>query len=275
MLCDIYDKSSILSAVENITKDWFNAKDLYEKLKSNKETEFSDFWNETDCLLDTIAKYLELPLNEFKEKFKHRCSIAHLKIMGYHCTRCTSKNIFYGQGVLPLSEKIIESFLSIIFTEFQIRLNECQRNELFEKIVTNDMWIYRAGTGKGPYFLLNYKDANNSNNNFHSYGSEVWWVCVDVFLEYCKANKIITHNSRYQCREVIAQKMVPLIVHCAIPYDLVDGNLDYYASLIFQSYFNFIDPENDIEYEGYSKGCSIDLYGKTLMPEHIVRIEEL
>jgi hypothetical protein len=191
--------------------------------------------------------------------------------MGYHCTRSTNKDVFHDQGVLPLSEKIIESFFSIIFSEFQIHLDERQKNELFEKIITDDKWIYRAGKGKGPYFLLSYKDAKNSNNSFHSYGSEVWWVCVDVFLCYCKANKTTILGNRNQCRNLIAKKMVPLIVHCAIPYDLIDGNLEYYIFCIFRAYFNFIDPEDDMTFEGYS----IDLKGRTLMPGHIIEIEEL
>lgn len=271
MICNVDDKTSVLSAMNNITKDWFNAANLYEELRANNKTESPNFWNIRD-LLNPITDYLRLPLSEFLREWNHRCSLNSLKIMGYHCTRHTNKKVFYEQGILPLSEKIIESFFSIIISEFQIILTEQQKKESFEKIITNNIWKYRSGKGAGPYFFLSYKNAQNPNNDFHKNGPEIWWGCIDDFLQYCKDKKISVSYTRNKCREIIAEKLLPLIVHCAIPYTILPDK-DYYTFCIFRAYFNFVDPDDDMRnlFEGYS----IDLKGQALEPEHIIRIEEL
>ena len=113
---------------------------------------------------------------------------------------------------------------------------------------------YRATTGAGPCFFLSYQDAKNPNHPYCQRGPEV--------LLGCKGKQ----------QNNISSESIPLIIHCAIPFSILP-DFKYYVFCILRAYFIFIDPEDDSGnlFEGYS----IDLMGKALDQQHIVKVEEL
>ena len=157
--------------------------------------------------------------------------------MGYHCTRHSDKRVFLEKGVLPLSAETI-------------KLTEGKKQTAQEV----SMWEYRSQRSPGPWFLLSYKCSKRPENHFCLKGPEILLGCVGHQVDVDPATS------------------VPLIIHCAIPYPLLSEK-DYFAFCVLSAYFNFLDPEDDLDnrFDGYS----IDLKGKVIDPRHIVRIEEI
>lgn len=145
--------------------------------------------------------------------------------------------MFIEKGVLPLSEETI-------------RLSEDKGQTALGK----NTWEYRSQRSPGPCFLLSYKCAKSPKNHFCLKGPEILLACAGHHVGVDPA------------------KSVPLIIHCAIPYSDLSEK-DYFAFCVLRAYFNFFDPEDDLNtlFDGYS----IDLEGKSLDPLHIVRIEEI
>jgi hypothetical protein len=275
MIFDIDRSETVIEAVDTITARWFNVRELYRKLKDNDETDSPRFWAIPNHLLEATANQLAQPLDVFVHNWCNCCFANDLEIIGYHCTRAHNQQLFQEQGIIPVNERNIEIFFSIVDLAFQpfIFSNEHKR-ELFEIIKNNSSWKYRSGKTPGPYFFLSYKDAKSTNNYFHKYGTELWWPFVDIMLRYCQNKKDIAFpcSDRNKCREIIAGKLSPLIIHCAIPFSILPSH-NYYIFCMLKAYFLFVDPEDDSDnlFEGYS----IDLCGKTLDPKYIFKIEEI
>ena len=234
MIVDIDNSESVQTFVKKVTQNWFDPDKMYFALVANGKIS-GDFWHITDDLLDRISEYLGQTQEEFLNIWDLKCSTYSVKIMGYHCTRHSNKNIYSEKGILPLSAETI-------------KINDAQ------SIEAKGMWEYRSQPTPGPFFLLSYEFAKNPNNGFCSHGAEI--------LTGCKGHHIDSNPV----------ESVPLIIHCAIPYLLLpDPDKNYYAFTILKAYFNFIDPDDSNNlFEGYS----IDLKGDKLDPEHIVQIEE-
>lgn len=126
------------------------------------------------------------------------------------------------------------------FSEETIRLS---------KDKSQTLWEYRFQRSPGPWFLLSYRYAKNSG------------FCI-------KGPEILLARNGYHIG-VDPAKSVPLIIHCVIPYSILSGK-DYLAFCILRAYFNFLDPDDDLTFDGYS----LDLNGKSLAPQYIVRTEE-
>lgn len=235
MIVDIDNSESVQAFVNKITQNWFNPDKVYYALRANGKTS-TNFWHITDVLLDSISGCLNQAKEEFVDIWNQKCLTYSVKIMGYHCTRHSNKNIFSEKGILPLSEKII-------------KINDVQSVE------AKRMWEYRSQQTPGPFFLLSYKFAKSPSNGFCSHGSEVLLSC----------------NGYQMNADTVG--LIPLIIHCAIPYSILpDPDKNYYAFSILIAYFNFIDP--DVDSGNLFEGSSIDLKGNKLDPEHIVQIEE-
>jgi hypothetical protein len=274
MIIDIDDKTSVLSVINYLTADWFGVADLYAQIKTDGKTVSSNFWNIASIMLDTIANYLEMPPDDFRDEWNRRCSIKELKIMGYHCTRQGDQNVFLHKGILPLSHDIIGAFFSEIATLLNIpSLTMKELTKLTENIAKDRMWKYRSGEGTGPYFFISYKEAKSPNNDFHKSGSEIWWLCIDHLLRYCHENNIDTACSdRIVLRRIISDRLLPFIIHCEIPYSMIPFK-DNCAFYMLRAFFAFIDPQDD--FEDFFSGNSIDLKGQTLEPKYISQIEEV
>jgi len=274
MIFDIDRSDSIMEAVATITSEWFNVSKLYWKLKDNAETESPNFWGIADHLLRATANQLGQSLDVFVRNWRDRCIGKDFKIMGYHCTRIHDPKIFRDHGIIPLDDKSIEIFFSMLKLAFPtVSLPDGQKQELIQLIGNASLWKYRSGKGAGPYFFLSYKNAQMSDNFFHASGTEIWWLFVDILLSYCQNRKIaFPCSDRNECRKIIAGELRPLILHCAIPFSTLPTD-DYYIFCMLRAYFLFIDPEDDSDnlFEGYS----IDLCGNSLDPKYIVKIEEI
>lgn len=274
MIFDIDNKTSVLKTVETLTSDYFDIKVLYSNLKKNNITSYPDFWAANDHLLTVIADHLEQPLDTFTQQLVNNCLENSLRIIGYHCTRHRKQNIFKEQGILPLTSKIIENFLSEIEQVFHpFRLQDEQKRELIEIIKGTRIWVYRSGTGAGPYFLLSYVDAKDPQKDFHKNGSEFYWSLIDELTKYCRANDItLPYSDRSECRCKIAEELKPLIIRCAIPFNILDDK-NYYISCMLTAYFNFFDPDKDSSFP--FEGLSIDLKGTPLEAANILHIENI
>jgi hypothetical protein len=235
MIVDIDDSESVLTFVNQITQNWFSPDKMYFDLRVNGKTSIN-FWYITDHLLDNISGYLNQTKEEFMDIWDQKCSTYSIKIMGYHCTRHSNKNIFSENGIMPLSEE-------------NLKINDVQSVE------AKEMWEYRSQQEPGPFFLLSYKFAKRPNNSFCSHGPEILSACNGYQMNADPAG------------------LIPLIIHCAIPYSILpDSDKNYYAFSILKAYFNFIDPDDDSD--NLFEGSSIDLKGSKLDPEHIVHIEK-
>jgi hypothetical protein len=230
MIIDIDDSISVQDAVGRISEDWFNPEEIYSVLKNNGKTYSSEFWGVTAHLLADVSGALGLTSEQFLFEWNQRCIRHDAKIMGYHCTRHSNKQVFTEKGILPLSEETI-------------KLSDETNQTPKEK----SMWEYRSQQTPGPWFLLSYKCAK-SPNHFCRKGPEILLACPG-------------HPAM----------SVPLIVHCAIPYSILSEK-DYFAFCILRAYFNFLDPEGDLT--NWFEGYSIDLKGKALGPQYVVRIED-
>jgi hypothetical protein len=236
MILDIDNSSSVQLFVNKITKDWFDVNSIYRDFKSDLHTDWSGFWNIADYMVNEVSNYLNCTPEEFLKIWGLKCSEHGAKIMGYHCTRHSDKSVYTDKGILPLSKNTI-------------KVSPDQNN-----IQAKEAWDYRSTSGIGPYFFLSYKAAKDPENHFCKNGPEI----LLAITGYQPTN--------------IPEKSIPLIIHCAIPYSLL-SNMKYYTFCILKAYFNFLDPEDDSE--NLLEGCSIDLRGVSLKPQHIIRIEEI
>lgn len=272
MIVDIDNKDSILSFLEIQTEGWFNAYNLYNEIHHAGKTKSPNFWSDSNELLRTVTEYLHFDLDKFLKEWNSRCLFNRLKVMGYHCTRQNSEDIFYNKGILPLSDEVIGIFLSTVVSEFQIpSLTENQKDEIAATIIKDGRWEYRSGKGVGPYLFLSYMDSKNQDNDFHVNGSEIFWLFIDCFLEYCRLNNIDSGCSdRLTFRNTISKKLLPFIIHCEIPFSIL-CHKNFITFCILRAFFNFIDPEYmDNIFEGYS----IDMNGNILESRYIVLIEQ-
>jgi hypothetical protein len=223
MIVDIDSEKSVLSIVRDLTAAWFSVDDLYIEIKASGKTESSGFWNITSTLLDTIANYLHMMPDNFREQWNRQCSVNALKIMGYHCTRHRNQDVFLRRGILPLSDEIISAFFSEIAALLpSSSLNTTALVELTKNVSKDNMWKYRSGKEAGPYFFISYKEAKNQDNDFHKSGPEIWWLCTDNLLGYCHENNIdIACSDRFALRDIISGELLPFIIHCEIPYSMI------------------------------------------------------
>jgi len=233
MIIDIDNANSVQSFVSMITSDWFDIDAMYYDLKSKSQINWTNFWNITHNMIDIISNCLGHTSEEFLNSWETKCIEQDAKIMGYHCTRHSNKEVFIKNGVLPLSEETIN-------------LSQTQKRPDAE-----NLWDYRSKRGSGPYFFLSYKSARNPNNHFFK-GPEI----------------LLAVNGHQPSSN--SEKSSPFIIHCAIPFSILPDK-KYYTFCILRAYFNFLDPEDEIE--SFFEAYSIDLKGNTLDPQHIVKIE--
>ncbi|VAX33784.1 hypothetical protein MNBD_NITROSPIRAE03-1273 [hydrothermal vent metagenome] len=235
MIIDIDNSSSVQSFVSKITSDWFDIDGIYYDLKSDSQTNWTNFWNITDSMINIISNFLGCTSEEFLKSWEKKCTEHDAKLMGYHCTRHSNKEVFAINGILPLSEETIS-------------LSQTQ-----ERSDAENLWDYRSNRGPGPYFFLSYKSAKNPDNHFFK-GPEIL-LAVDGHQP--------GSNS---------EKSIPFIIHCAIPFSILPDK-NYYTFCILRAYFNFLDPEDDAEdiFDAYS----IDLKGNVLDSQHVVRTEDI
>jgi hypothetical protein len=236
MIIDIDNRESIQSAIELITKDWFNPEEIYVRLKAAGKTHSSGFWNTHTDMVAAMSCLLECTSDEFQNEWDQRCIGNNAKFMGYHCTRHSDNRVFLEKGILPLSDETV-------------RLSNAGSQSTREQSIRE----YRFERSPGPFFLLSYKCAKKPDNHFCLNGPEILLGSVGYHVGVDPA------------------KSVPLIIHCTIPYSFL-SETDYFAFCVLLAYFNFLDPEDDARdlFDGYS----IDLRGKALDPKYIVRIEE-
>ncbi len=235
MIIDIDISSSVRSFVSMITSDWFDIDDMYNDLKSESQTNWTNFWKIDYCMIDIISNWLGFTSEEFLKNWEKKCEEHDAMFMCYHCTRHSNKEVFIRNGILPLSEEII-------------KLSQNQKRPDAEEI-----WSYRSMRGPGPYFFLSYNSAKNPDNHFFR-GPEI----------------LLALNGHQPTSNL--EKSIPLIIHCKIPF-LILPKKNYYTYCILKAYFNFLDPEDDTE--NLFEGDSIDLNGNSLDPQYIVRIEEI
>ncbi len=236
MIINIDNRESVQTAMEQISKGWFNPVETYDNLKSTGKTDSSGFWNITNHMLADVSEFLGWTSSQLLNKWNQICIGNDAKFMGFHCTRHSDKRVFLENGILPLSDE------TVILSDDSSQTAEGK-----------DMWEYRSQRSPGPWFLLSYKCAKKPENHFCLKGPEILLGCVGHHFGVDPA------------------KSIPLIIHCAIPY-LFLSERDYFAFCVLRAYFNFLDPEDDSRdlFDGYS----IDLRGKVLEPRHIIRIEE-
>ncbi len=235
MIVDIDDIDSVKGFVSMIAENWFNPDKMYSDLKANGTTESSEFWGIPKDLLTIVSEYLNHSSDEFLHTWNVKCSKHNTKIMGYHCTRHSNEEVFAEKGILPLSDETIK------ITE-----------NLDNNIEAKETWEKRFQKSPGPWFLLSYEDAKNPNNNFCINGPEILQLCSGHQPNADSANSI------------------PLILHSAIPYSMLNDK-EYIVFCILRAYFNFIDPEDGFNFDGYS----IDLNGRKLEPKYIINYEKI
>ncbi len=237
MIIDIDNSESIQAAVNQVSEGWFDPVEMYSSLKDNGKTNSSEFWGVATQMLADVSGFLGLTSAQFLYEWDKRNIDNNTKFMGYHCTRHSDKRVFIEKGILPLSEETIKLSQEKHQTEQGKRL-----------------WEYRYQRSPGPWFLLSYKSAKSPENHFCLKGPEILLGCVGFHVDVDPA------------------KSVPLVIHCTIPYSFLSEK-DYFAFCVLRAYFNFLDPEDDVNnlFDGYS----IDLKGKILAPLHIVRIEDI
>lgn len=233
MIIDIDNSKSVQYFVSRIVSDWFDIDGMYNDLKSDSQTNWSNFWNITDNMINIISNSLGCTSAEFLKNWEGKCAEHDATFMGYHCTRHSDKEVFIRNGIKPLSDEIIKP----------------SQNQ--KRPDAPETWSYRSMRGSGPYFFLSYKSAKNPDNHFFR-GPEIL-LAVNGHQP--------TNNSK---------KSIPLIIHCEIPFSILPKK-NYYTFCALRAYFNFLDPEDDTQdlFEGYS----IDLNGSALDPQYIVRIE--
>lgn len=208
---------------------------MYYNLKTDSQINWTDFWNISDSLVNTISNSLQCSSEYFLKTWEKRCSENNARIKGYHCTRHSNKEVFYKNGILPLSQETVE-------------IDQDQtRSE------ASDIWNHRSTVGAGPYLCLSYKSAKAPNN------------------QYFKGPEILLGVDGHQPNND-PQRSSPLIVHCEIPISILSDK-NYYIFCALKAFLNFLDPED--ESVNHFDGASIDLKGRSLDPEYIVKIEEV
>jgi hypothetical protein len=237
MIIDLDNSESVQAAVSQVSEGWFDPVEMYAGLKADGKTNSSGFWGIATQMLTDVSGFLGWTSAQFLNEWDQRCIDNNTKFMGYHCTRHSDKRVFIKKGILPLSEETI-------------KLSEDKNQTAQGK----SMWEYRSQRSPGPWFLLSYRCAKSPENHFCLKGPEILLGCVGLHVDADPA------------------KSVPLIIHCAIPYSLLSEK-NYFTFCVLRAYFNFLDPEDDLNdlFDGYS----IDLKGKVLDPQYIVRIEEI
>jgi hypothetical protein len=237
IIIDIDNSESVQAAVSRVSGGWYAPVEMYADLKANGKTNSPNFWGIATQMLTDVSGFLGWTSAQFMNEWDRRCIGNNTKFMGYHCTRHSDERVFIEKGVLPLPEDTI-------------RLSEDKGQTALGK----NMWEYRTQRSPGPCFLLSYKCAKSPENHFCLKGPEILLACAGHHVDVDPA------------------KSVPLIIHCAIPYSALSEK-DYFAFCVLRAYFNFLDPEDDLNnlFDGYS----IDLKGKGLDPRHIVRVEKI
>src|SRR5574340_478090 len=227
MILDIDRADSVTGIIEAIA--WFDIRKLYKDLKNGHETDSSNFWHISDCLLKSTSSRLLLRLTDFIDKWRASCISNDLKIMGYHCTRIHDLKIFMEKGIIPLDDGIIDSFFLMLNFAFpSFLLSQGQKEEIIHLINNDSTWKYRRSKGSGPYFFLSYHNASKRDNSFHASGTEIWWLFCDILIKYCQDRLIVLPwSDRNECRELIAEKLRPFIIHCAIPFAILPAE-NYY-----------------------------------------------
>ena len=74
MILDIDNSSSVQSFVSKITSDWFDIDSIYYDLKSDLQTNWANFWNITDGMIDIISNCLQCTSEEFLQLWKKKCT---------------------------------------------------------------------------------------------------------------------------------------------------------------------------------------------------------
>jgi len=276
MIIEIDDEKSVCSIVRNLTVDWFSIEYMYFQMKGNGKTNSGCFWTSSAPMLDAIADCLSMKPDSFRERWNHRCSEVGLKVMGYHCTRHRNRDFFLQRGILPLSDDIISAFFLEINTVLPLpSLTSTAIMEMTRSVVRDDKWKHRLNN-PGPYFLMSYKEAKISYNDYHQNGPEIWWLFIDHFLKYCSENEIrMPFSDRAALRDIISKALTPFIIHCRIPYSMIPAK-DWCTFNILRALFTFIDHEYDPDDDPKEiSNKAIDLNGQTLEPKYFNRIEAL
>jgi len=235
MILDIDNSKSVQTFVRKITSGWFDVDSMYYDLKSDSQTNWSNFWTISDSMINTISNYLKCSSEQFLKLWEEKYTIYGAIVRGYHCTRHSNSEVFVKNGILPLSEKTIE-----------ISQNQQQPD-------AEEKWNYRSKLGAGAYFYLSYKSAKDPNNHYFN-GPEI----------------LLAMNGHQPTSN--PEKSIPLIIHCEIPFSILP-NKQYNIFCTLKAYLNLLDPEDGTE--DLFEGAPIDLNGNALKPKYIVRIEEI
>jgi hypothetical protein len=83
MIIDIDKANSVQSFVSMITSDWFDIDAMYYDLKSDSQTNWTNFWNIVDNMIDIISNCLGHTSEEFLKSWEKKCTEHDAKIMGY------------------------------------------------------------------------------------------------------------------------------------------------------------------------------------------------
>lgn len=204
MILDIDNSESVQAFVRTITSCWFDIDSMYHNLKSGRQTNWSDFWTFSDCMIGIISNYLKCSSEQFLKQWEEKCTICGATLRGYHCTCHSNKDVFVTQGLLPLSEKTVK-----------ISQNQ-KRSDAKER------WNYRIG--RGPFFFLSYQSARNADNSYFE-GPE---ILLEVDGHQSSSNR---------------DKSMPLIIHCEIPFSILP-NKQWIIYCTLRTYMNLLDPED-------------------------------
>ncbi len=265
-----------MTCIENITKNWFDAKELYNKIRQDGKITSPSFWHETAHLLNCVSGFLSCTKDEFMGEWNTRCENNDLHIMAYHCTRAFSSDSFLKKGLLPLSEETLEEFLRQSYIAFpSLRISDNDMELIMREIVNEPVLKIRLKDKQaGPHFFLSYLRAKEEDNNYLNHGPENWWSCVDILLSYCAQKKItLPCTDRAQWIKALALNSTPFILVCILPFSLISAR-ESLAFIILVSFFNYIDPDPDSNENSLCE-YTVRLYGKALNAQYIVKIERV
>ena len=233
------------------------------------------FWQQNNYILDNISNELSIACEDFDEKYKERCQKLDLKFASCHCTRSNKPEAFKINGILPLSKDVLLVFLSEVLISFEISISDQDRDNFIINFTENDFyWQKRISNDLGPCFFLSCLEAKNEDNGYLRSGSEICWAFIDSLIQYCNENSIVLPTTdRFELRKKMNKKMTPMAIHCLIPYSFLletTNDFTYYSRIMFQTYFNYLDPTDD----HFDRG-EINLNGSKLEPKCIINIEIL
>ena len=266
------DQVSVKESILQITDEWFDPNEVYFSLKESGITNCSNFWGETNCFLESISSELSITPRDFNLKFKERCQRLDLRLMAYHCTRSDTPENFKNNGILPLKEEVLWDFFSKLADAFPtFALSDKDKERVILSIIQTDYWIHRQTIeGIGPDLFFSYKEAIEQNHDYLRNGPDIWWTCVERFLQYCIDNNIAPPTAnRNELRAQISENIIPLVIFCAIPFSFLP-NGPHDSCCMLRSYFDYLDPGDN-----FLEGAVIRLDGKRLDPQYIVDIERL